>query len=178
MDSAVYSPVLIGTATASEPLLLRDIVRSPIDCPEETTMRAMTGKPLVDFAAFMRRLLVAALTLALALPAAASGAKSTGGSQLEGQIRGPDGKAVRGAVVAVRSLDAESSWQSPPSDSRGRFHVKAIPYGWVDLVVTTGKGQFLGDQAINLPPGTKVQVREKLTPLASLVIWFKLTSAK
>lgn len=120
------------------------------------------GRSAVVFAAYLRQLLATALALALALPcAAASGAKNPGyktpgGSQLEGQVTGPDGKPSRGAVVAVRSLDGNGSWQSLPSDSKGRFRVQAVPYGWVDVIVTTPTGQFLGDQALNLPPGTKV----------------------
>jgi hypothetical protein len=118
-------------------------------------------------AASMRRIVAAVLTAALSLPAVAaprasanSGGKpkSTGGSALEGRVLGPDGKPVRGAVVAVRPLDGDASHASLPSDSRGRFRLSAIPYGWADLVVTTEKGDFLGDQAINLPPGTKVML--------------------
>jgi len=92
--------------------------------------------------------------------------KSTGGSRIEGRVVGPDGKPVRGAVVAVRSLNGDASWSSLPSDARGRFRVQALPYGWADLVVTTEKGDFLGDQAINLPPGTKVIVNFNLLETA------------
>ena len=122
-------------------------------------------------AASMRRIVAAALTAALALPSlAASGAnsnsnkkaKSAAGSRLEGQVLGPDGKPVRGAIVAVRSLNGDASWASPPTDSRGRFYLQGLPYGWADLVVSTEKGDFLGDQAINLPPGTKVVVKFNL----------------
>jgi hypothetical protein len=118
-------------------------------------------------AASMRRVVAALLTAALAVPAFAaprarsnSGEKpkSAGGSELEGRVLGPNGKPVRGAVVAVRPLDGDVSNSSLPSDARGRFHLSALPYGWADLVVTTEKGDFLGDQAINLPPGTKVIV--------------------
>lgn len=44
--------------------------------------------------------------------------------------------------------------------------MKALPYGWADLVVTTEQGDFLGDQAINLPPGTKVIVNFNLLETA------------
>jgi hypothetical protein len=83
---------------------------------------------------------------------------STAGSRLEGKVLGQDGKPVKGAVVTVRALDGDKSWASLPSDRRGQFKVSALPYGWADLVVTTANGEFLGDQAINLPPGTKVVV--------------------
>jgi len=118
-------------------------------------------------AASMRRIVAAALTAALALPSlAASGpssnsknkAKSAGGSRLEGKVVGPDGKPVRGAIVAVRSLNGDASRLSPPTDSRGRFYLPGLPYGWADLVVSTEKGDFLGDQAINLPPGRRIVV--------------------
>jgi len=71
------------------------------------------------------------------------------GSELEGKVLGP---------VSVQSLDEDASWSSPPSDGRGRFRLRGLPYGWADLVVTTPQGKFLGDQAINLPPGTRVVV--------------------
>lgn len=107
------------------------------------------------------------LAAGLALPAVASPRsgsraakepKSTAGSRLEGRVLGPDGKPARRAVVVVRPLESDVSWSSPPSDSRGRFHLQGLPYGWADLVVTTEKGEFLGDQAINLPPGSKVSI--------------------
>jgi Carboxypeptidase regulatory-like domain len=124
----------------------------------------------------MRRLVAAGLTLAMALPATAaqqpsthsgkSSAKSAGGSHLDGQVLGQDGKPISGAVVSVRSLDGDASWQSRPSDRRGRFRLEGLPYGWDDLVVTTAKGEFLGDQAINLPPGSRVALNFTLLDTA------------
>jgi hypothetical protein len=114
------------------------------------------------------------MAAALALPAAAAPRrahadgkpKSVGGSGLEGRVLRPDGKPIEGAVVAVRLLDGETSHASAPSDKRGRFRLTALPYGWADLVVTTDKGDFLGDQAINLPPGTKVVINFNLLETA------------
>lgn len=113
-------------------------------------------------AASMRRTLAAALVAVLAVPiAAAPPAKSKrekapAGSRIEGRITNTDEKPVSGAVVSVRSLDGDATWSSPPSDAKGRFELSGLPYGWADLVVSTSQGEFLGDQAVNLPPGTKV----------------------
>ncbi len=79
---------------------------------------------------------------------------------------GPDGKPVAHAVVSVKNLDGTETRSSEPSDSRGRFALPSLHYGWADLVVTTEKGQFLGDQAINLPPGTKVVITFNLLETA------------
>ena len=125
-------------------------------------------------AASARRVVAATLAAALSLPAMAAprsrshadAKPKSAGSGLEGRVLGPDGKPVRGAIVAVRSMDGNASWSSRPSDARGRFRVAALPYGWADLVVTTEKGDFLGDQAINLPPGTKVIVNFNLLETA------------
>jgi hypothetical protein len=126
-------------------------------------------------AAFMQRIVAAVLAAALALPAVAAPAensnssnkqKSTGGSRLEGSVVGPDGKPVRGAIVSVRSLNGGAPSSSLPSDRRGRFGVSGLAYGWSDLIVTTEKGDFLGDQAINLPPGTRVVVNFNLLETA------------
>jgi len=116
------------------------------------------------------------LALTLALPALATSgsaaendkkkSKSPPGSQLEGRVVGPGGKPVRDAVVSVRSLDGEITWSSLPSDKKGQFRLRGLPYGWADLVVTTPQGKFLGDQAINLPPGTKVVVKFDLLETA------------
>jgi len=120
--------------------------------------------------------MAAGLALTLALPALAAPAsagdtgkktsKNPAGSQLEGRVVGTDGKPVRDAVVSVRSLDGDASWASQPSDRRGQFRLRGLPYGWADLVVTTPNGEFLGDQAINLPPGTKVVVKFDLLETA------------
>ena len=126
-------------------------------------------------AASMPRIIAIFLSVVLALPSFAAPrtssksdnkVKSTGGSRLEGRVMGPDGKPVRGAIVSARSLDGDASWSSLPSDNRGRFRLPPLPYGWADLVVTTAKGDFLGDQAINLPPGTKVIVNFDLLETA------------
>jgi hypothetical protein len=125
--------------------------------------------------ASMQRALAVVLVATLSLPALASTPKashrekkekSAGGSRLEGQVLGTDGKPVRGAVVTVRGLEGDGPWISPPSDRRGQFRLQGIPYGWADLMVTTEKGDFLGDQAINLPPGSKVVVKFNLLETA------------
>ena len=118
-----------------------------------------------------RTLRVALATLLVALLAfpPAAHAKSGGkaakppapppGTQVEGRVFGGDGKTpVRGAVLEVRSIEGDKSWKSTPTDRSGRFQMKGIDYGWAEIVITTGKGEFIGDQAINLPPGTKVGV--------------------
>ena len=102
----------------------------------------------------MQRIFAAVLIATLTAPAWAA----TAGSRLEGKVLGPDGKPVRGAKVTVRALEGETSWVSQPTDKRGRYSIHGIHYGWDDLIVTSEKGEFLGDQAINLPPGTKVVV--------------------
>ena len=126
-------------------------------------------------AASMRRVVATVLTASLTLTVSAAPRsrshsgdkpKHAGGSAVEGRVFGPDGKPVRGAVVAVRPLDGDASHASLPSDARGRFRLSALPYGWADLVVTTEKGDFLGDQAVNLPPGTKVVVSFNLLETA------------
>jgi hypothetical protein len=131
----------------------------------EQPTRWEVGRLMSFSAASLRRLVAAVLTAALALPAAAAPRshshaakepKSDGGSRLEGRVLGADGKPARGAVVVVRPVEGGASSSSPPSDARGRFHIQALHYGWADLLVTTDKGEFLGDQAINLPPGSKV----------------------
>jgi len=121
----------------------------------------------------MHRILAAILIATLAEPALASSntssknkQKSTSGSSLEGKVFGPDGKPVRRATVTVRALEGDKTWASSPTDSRGRFSIQGIPYGWDDLIVTTEKGDFLGDQAINLPPGTRVVVNFNLLETA------------
>jgi hypothetical protein len=137
----------------------------------------MLVKQMVLPVASMQRIVAAILVAALALPAFASGTqnsssnssnnqKSAGGSRLDGQVLGSDGKPIRGAVVVVRALEGDKSWASEPSDRRGRFYLQGLPYGWADLIVTTEKGDFLGDQAVNLPPGSRVVVNFNLLETA------------
>lgn len=125
--------------------------------------------------ASMQRVLAVALVATLALPALAASTSSAnfknkqnsgGGSRLEGKVYGPDGKPVKGATVTVRALEGDKTWVSLPTSSRGAFYLQGLPYGWNDLIVTTEKGDFLGDQAINLPPGSKVVVNFNLLETA------------
>src|SRR5262245_49069656 len=112
------------------------------------------------------RFLAVLLTALLITPAhAASKPKKVQpapGSSLTGKITGSDGKPLRGAVVIVHSLDSEASWMSGPSDRRGHYVVKGMHYGWADVTVKTEDGPFLGDQAMNLPPGKSVEVNFSL----------------
>jgi len=123
----------------------------------------------------MQRALAVVLATALALPALGATSSATNpknkqkvpaGSRLEGQVLGPSGKPVKGATITVRTLEGDKSWTSPPTNSRGSFYLPGLPYGWNDLIVTTEKGDFLGDQAINLPPGTRVVVKFNLLETA------------
>jgi len=114
----------------------------------------------------LTKILAVALTATLVVPASAASknkkVKPPPGSTLTGKIVGSDGKPVRGAVVLVRSLDSEASWESAPSDRRGRYTVRSMHYGWAEVAVKTAEGSFLGDQAMNLPPGKSVQVNFSL----------------
>ena len=110
----------------------------------------------------MRGFLASLLVALLAVPPAFAKSKSPSpppGSQIDGRVYGGDGKTpIRGAVLEVRSLDGGKSWRSTPTDRGGRFELRGLDYGWAEVVITTGKGEFVGDQAINLPPGSKVGV--------------------
>ena len=123
----------------------------------------------------MQRALALVLATTLTIPALAASSSNTNsknkqkdpaGSRLEGQVFGPDGKPVKGATITVRSLEGDKSWVSPPTNSRGSFYLPGLAYGWDDLIVTTEKGDFLGDQPVNLPPGTRVVVKFNLLETA------------
>ncbi len=125
--------------------------------------------------ASMQRVLAVAVVATLTLPAFAASAsnsnsnnkqKTPAGSRLEGKVFGPDGKPVKGAIVTVRALEGDKTWVSLPTNSRGAFYLPGLTYGWDDLIVTTEKGDFLGDQAINLPPGSRVVVNFNLLETA------------
>jgi len=112
-------------------------------------------------------LLAVLLTALLATQAVAGSKKQKApppppGSGLSGKIRGYDGNPVRGATVTVTSLDGKASWTSLPADKWGNYRLQGLHYGWAEVTVTTPEGQFLGDQAMNLPPGRKVQVNFSL----------------
>ena len=118
-----------------------------------------------------RRLLAVTVTAALlstpALAAKSKEPKPPKGSRILGQVRSADGKsAAAGVVVEVRPLDGGTVHRSKPTDKRGRFSLEGLPYGWAELVVTGEGGSFLGDQALNLPPGSKVEIKLNLLPLA------------
>ena len=119
-------------------------------------------------AATLRIVAVAVTAALLAGPAAAakkSEPKPPKGSRLEGQVRMSDGKtAARGVVVEVRPLSGGAPHRSSPTDRRGRFALERLPYGWAEVLVVSDQGGFLGDQAVNLPPGSKVELRLTLLP--------------
>ena len=116
-----------------------------------------------------QRLLAAGVTAALLAgpvhAAKKSEPKPAPGSRLSGQVRMADGKtAASGVVIEVRPLDGRPAQRSAPTDKRGRFSIERLPYGWAEINVVTDQGGFLGDQALNLPPGSKVEIRLTLLP--------------
>ncbi|HVQ35511.1 MAG TPA: carboxypeptidase-like regulatory domain-containing protein [Candidatus Bathyarchaeia archaeon] len=118
------------------------------------------------------RLLAVALAAAMAgSPAWAakknSEPKPPPGSRLDGQVRMADGKSpAKGVVVEVRPLGGGGPFRSQPTDGKGRFSLRGLPYGWSEVLIAAPQGGFLGDQAINLPPGSKVEVKLTLVTLA------------
>jgi len=113
-----------------------------------------------------RQFFAVVLTALLVAPAHAAAkpkkVQPAPGSTLTGKVTGSDGKPLRGAVVIVHSLDSEASWMSGPADRRGKYLVRGMHYGWADVTVKTEAGAFLGDQAMNLPPGKSVEVNFSL----------------
>ena len=118
------------------------------------------------------RLLAVALAAAMAgSPAWAAKKKSEPkpppGSRLDGQVRMADGKSpAKGVIVEVRPLGGGGPFRSQPTDGKGRFSLRGLPYGWSEVLIAAPQGGFLGDQAINLPPGSKVEVKLTLVTLA------------
>lgn len=120
-----------------------------------------------------RVLAVAVAAALLGSPALAASKKEKkksdrpAGSRLVGRVVGADGKtAAPGVSVEVRPLNGGSPFRSAPTDKKGRFVLEGLPYGWAEVLVTSERGGFLGDQAINLPPGSKVEVELALLSLA------------
>ena len=114
---------------------------------------------------------LAVLLFPLAPPATAAKTKSKpspkDGTRVEGRVLGDDAKSgIAGAIVHVRAMDGTTTWSSQPSDARGRFAISGLPYGWAEIVISAPDGEFLGDQAINLPPGSKVSLTFTLLPTA------------
>ena len=82
--------------------------------------------------------------------------------QPQGRIRGKvlakDVKTtVAGAVVRVSHLRTGTTLAAT-TDTRGAFEVSQVPYGYVDLVVETMEGAFVGSQVLNVPPDGQVSV--------------------
>ena len=148
------------------------MTKPPTAVRDQTTIRGFGRQEISIIAAWTRQALAVLLALILAAPGMAAGSRADkkasdpGGSRLEGVVNGANGKPLKGAVISVRSLDGATAGSSQPSDRKGRFKVTGLHYGWADLVVTTPQGEFLGDQAINLPPGTKVIVQFDLLETA------------
>jgi len=117
-----------------------------------------------------RRLLAVAVAAALVSgPAWAKKKepKPAPGSRLDGQILMADGKSpAKGVIVEVRPLGGGGPFRSQPTDRRGRFSLTGLPYGWAEVLIAATQGGFVGDQAINLPPGAKVAVKLTLVSLA------------
>jgi hypothetical protein len=111
---------------------------------------------------FLAVLLTALLIAPVPAFAKPKKAQPAPGSSLTGKITGSDGKALKGAVVVVQSLDSEASWLSAPADRRGKYVVRGMHFGWAEVTVKTEAGAFLGDQAMNLPPGKSVEVNFSL----------------
>jgi len=151
----------------TETLLIHK-ARCAKDCHQPYGSRG-PGSTVFSFRGTVGQFLAVALTAALTGPALAASTSqkpkktpTPAGSTLSGKIVGDNGKPIRGAVVVVQSLDSDSSWTSLPSDRGGRFKLGGLHYGWAEVTVKTELGLFLGDVAMNLPPGKSVVVNFSL----------------
>lgn len=110
------------------------------------------------------RVLAVVLSASLVVPTAVAGGKPktpkpAPGSRITGRIVASDGKTpVRGATIEVRPMNGGAPVRSKPVDSKGRYSLSGLPFGWAEIVVVTDGGVFLGDQAVNLPPGKTVEI--------------------
>ncbi len=84
--------------------------------------------------------------------------------EIHGQVFAADGKTpVAGAKVHYRSLERKDTVESKPSDSKGRFSIGGLEYGWGELAVETPQGTFVSDQAVELLPEGSAAVSFSLT---------------
>ncbi len=117
-----------------------------------------------------RRLVAAALVVALAAPGAALAAEdqsapaTAGNGRVRAKLVGSNGKTpVAGAILKVHHLDNGKIYASGPSSKSGECAVKGVPYGYVDFAVETKEGVFVDSQAVNVPPEGSVKVTFALT---------------
>ncbi len=84
--------------------------------------------------------------------------------EIHGQVFAADGKTpVAAATVRYRGFEGKDTIDSKPSDSKGRFTIGGLDYGWGELAVETPQGTFVSDQAIELLPEGRAAVSFSLT---------------
>jgi len=95
-------------------------------------------------------------------PVAPESAEARG--SLTGRVLAHDGrKPVAGAVVRVSHLRTAQTLASAPTDARGQFELKQIPYGYLDLVVEAPEGGYVASKVLNLGPEGRLSVTLVLT---------------
>ena len=110
------------------------------------------------------RIVAIAMTALLAAPlpsmaAKAAGAEApSGGGRVKAKVLKSDGKtAIAGATVRAYHLDSGRTYPSAPTNAKGECEITGLPYGYLDLMVETGEGTFVGSQVVNISPaGTAV----------------------
>ena len=84
--------------------------------------------------------------------------------RIGGKVVGKDGKTpVAGAVVRLSHLRTGGMFASPPTEAKGTFELTQVPYGYVDLMVETAEGGFVGSKVLNVVPDGKQSVTLVLT---------------
>jgi hypothetical protein len=81
-------------------------------------------------------------------------------------VTGEKERAVAGAVVRAYHLDTDTLYTSAPADGKGRYEIRGLPLGYFDIAVETADGFFVGNQVVNVPPASKVDVSLSLSTFA------------
>lgn len=107
-------------------------------------MSRLPGRRVVSLA-----VLVGVTYVLSGLPALAAGPAA-----FTGRVLGLNGVTPRsGATVTLVDEGSGRTFESAPTDDRGRFMVSGAPAGTYALLVETSEGAFLASSALSLQPG-------------------------
>jgi hypothetical protein len=88
-----------------------------------------------------------------------------GTASIVGKVIAADGKSAAQQVrVLAHHLSSERTFISEPTNRKGEFQVKGLPFGYYDLAVETPEGLFVANRVLNVAPASKSEAIFTLKP--------------
>jgi len=89
-------------------------------------------------------------------------------SEIRGKVLGTEGRRAEGVEVWAYHLATEETFTAP-TNGKGEFIMRELPYGYFDMAVQSADGLYVSDQVANVSPTGKNVVEFRLQTFSASI---------